>query len=51
MRHADLRDEPPTYVRRLLDRPLDERGSVIEELSREVGEIGSLIVIREPRDR
>jgi hypothetical protein len=48
-RHSGLRDEPPTYVRRLLDRPLDERGPVIEELRREAGEIGSLIVIREPR--
>jgi hypothetical protein len=48
-RHAGLRDEPPTYVRRLLDRPLDERGSVIEDLRREVGEIGSLVVVREPR--
>jgi hypothetical protein len=42
-----LRSEPPNYVRRLLDRPLEDRGRIIEELRREVGEIGSLIVVRE----
>jgi hypothetical protein len=43
-----LRDHPPPYVRRLLEAALDDRGRVIDELRQEVGEIGSLIVIREP---
>lgn len=44
---SGLHEEPPTYVRRLLDRPLEDRGRVIEELRKEVGKIGSLIVMRE----
>lgn len=44
------RDEAPGYVRRLLETSLDERGRLIEELRGQVGPIGSLIVIREPRE-
>jgi hypothetical protein len=44
------RDEPPEYVRRLLESPLEERGRVIEELRPLVGAIGTLVVIREPRE-
>ena len=45
-----LRREPPSYVRRLLDAPLDGRGPIIEELRREAGSIGTLVIIREPRE-
>ena len=41
------RAEPPSYVRRLLDTPPDERRRVIEELRDEVGPIGSLVVIKD----
>jgi hypothetical protein len=43
-----LRREPPSYVRRLLDTPLDGRGRIIEELRREAGTIGTLVIMREP---
>jgi hypothetical protein len=45
------RDEPPGYVRRLLECPPEERERVIEELRSQVGPIGTLVVIRERRER
>ena len=42
-----LRDHPPYYVERLVDCSLEERPRVIEEIRREAGDIGSLVVISE----
>lgn len=41
------KEEPPPYVRRLLETPADERGRVIEELREKVGPVGTLVVIKE----
>ncbi len=38
------RRAPPSYVRRLIATPVEERGRIIEELRREIGEVGALVV-------
>src|SRR5262249_10088856 len=43
------RQHPPPYVQRLLDARPDERRAVIAQLRKEVGPVGSLVVISEKR--
>jgi hypothetical protein len=40
---------PPSYVQRLIETPVEQRGGIIEELRREVGHVGRLVVIMEKR--
>jgi Family of unknown function (DUF6615) len=44
------RRDPPSYVRRLMETPVEERGRIIEELRREIGQVGALVVLREKRE-
>jgi hypothetical protein len=43
------RGEPPDYVHRLLATPIEERAAVIDQLRKEVGPIGSTVVIKDRR--
>jgi hypothetical protein len=45
-----LRKEPPDYVRRLFDSPPEQRADVVESLRKEVGPIGSLVVIKDRQE-
>jgi hypothetical protein len=42
-----LRGTPPSYVQRLIETPVEERGRIIEEIRREIGPAGALVVLRE----
>lgn len=44
------RRSPPSYVRRLIETPVEERGRIIEELRREIGQVGALVVFKEKRE-
>jgi hypothetical protein len=46
-----LSNEPPSYVKQLLAAPPDQRQPVVDKLRSEVGPIGSLIVMKDPRHR
>lgn len=39
--------EPPSYIRRLLDTPADQRRTIMEEIRREIGPVDGLMVVRE----
>ena len=39
-----LRLTPPTYVQRLIETPIEERGGIIEEIRRKIGPVGALVV-------
>ncbi len=41
---------PPSYVQKLIETPLEERGRIIEELRQAVGQIGALVVFKEKRE-
>jgi hypothetical protein len=40
------RRAPPSYVQRLIETPVEERGRIIEELRGEVGPVGALVVFK-----
>ena len=41
---------PPSYVQRLVETPLEDRGRIIEELRQAAGRIGALVVFKETRE-
>ena len=45
------RRAPPSYVQRLIETPGEERGRIIEELRREIGQVGALVVFKEKGPR